>query len=86
MKFSDKNKLLVFLVIPINDKSKVLMRNISFSKDFNKVIIKKWKRLVKDGDITEVKYQEPRICRKCKIFIEDAIDMFKHLKDTHLDD
>ena len=60
------------------------MKNISFSQDLNKLIIKKWKRLVKDGDITEVKYKEPRKCRKCGIIVEDSIDMFKHIKDVHV--
>ena len=61
------------------------IRNISFSKDFNKLIIKKWKRLVKDGDITELEYKEPRKCGKCGIVVEDAIDMFKHIKDVHVE-
>ena len=60
------------------------MKNISYSKEFNKVIIKKWKRLVKDGVITEVSYKKGRKCQKCEIVVEDAIDMFKHIKDVHM--
>jgi len=70
--------------IPINDNTRVQMKNISYSKEFNKVIIKKWKRLVKDGVITEVSYKKGRKCQKCEIVVEDAIDMFKHIKDVHM--
>ena len=71
--------------IPINDKTKLQIKNISFCQNFNKLVIKKWKRLVKDGEITEVKYEEPRKCIKCGILLEDAIDMFKHIKDVHIE-
>ena len=70
--------------IPINDNTRVNIKNISNSEEFNKVIIKKWKRLVKDGDITDVSYKIPRKCLKCEIIVEDAIDMFKHIKDVHI--
>lgn len=40
---------------------------------------------MKDGDITEVKYKEPRKCGKCEAVLEDAIDMFKHIKDVHIE-
>ena len=71
--------------IPINDKTKVQIKNISFSQDFNKLIIKKWKRLVKDGDITEIMYKEPQKCGKCTAVVDNAIDMFKHIKDVHIE-
>merc|ERR1711915_568141 len=70
--------------VPINDRTSVRLRNISFHPDLNKLIIKRWKRLVKDGDITEVKYSIPRNCTKCGIALEDSIDMFKHIKDVHV--
>ena len=71
-------------IIPINDNMRVQMKNISYSEQLNKEIIKKWKRLIKHGDITEVAYKEPRKCLKCPIIVEDAIDMFKHIKDVHI--
>ena len=71
--------------VPINDKTKVQIKDISFMPKFNKLIIKKWKRLVKEGDIKEVKYSTPRTCKKCNSVFEDAIDMFKHIKDIHVD-
>ena len=71
--------------VPIDDRTKIQVKNISFNPEFNKLIIKKWKRLIKDGDITEVKYSTPRTCNKCNFVFEDAIDMFKHIKDFHVD-
>ena len=72
--------------IPIKDKANIWIKNISYSPKFSKLVIKKWKRLVKDGDITEVKYEKPRICKKCGTVFEDAIDKFKHIKDFHVKD
>ena len=60
----------------------VKINNISFSH--NKVVIKKWKRMVLDGDIKEVQYSTPRKCKKCSLIFVDAIDMFKHIKDIHI--
>ena len=60
----------------------VKINNISFSH--NKVVIKKWKRMVLDGDIKEVRYSTPRKCKKCSLIFVDAIDMFKHIKDIHI--
>ena len=62
----------------------VKMSNISFSPEYNKVVIKKWKRMVLDGDIKEVQYSTPRKCKKCSLSFVDAIDMFKHIKDIHI--
>ena len=59
----------------------VKINNISFSH--NKVVIKKWKRMVLDGDIKEVQYSTPRKCIKCSLIFVDAIDMFKHIKVIH---
>ena len=66
------------------DKAKVKMSNISFSPEYNKLIKKKWKRMVQDADIKEVWYSTPRKCKKCSLIFEDAIDMFKHIKDIHV--
>ena len=62
----------------------VKMSNISFSPEYNKVVIKKWKRMVLDGDIKEVRYSTPRKCKKCSLIFVDAIDMFKHIKVIHI--
>ena len=69
---------------PIDHRVKIRVKNISFNPHFNKLIIKKWKRLVKDGAIKLVKYSPPKICNKCNLVFEDAIDMFKHIKDFHV--
>ena len=70
--------------VPIDDKANVKMSNISFSPEYNKVVIKKWKRMVLDGDIKEVQYSTPRKCKKCSLSFVDAIDMFKHIKVIHI--
>ena len=70
--------------VPIDDKANVKMSNISFSPEYNKVVIKKWKRMVLAGDIKEVRYSTPRKCKKCSLIFVDAIDMFKHIKDIHV--
>ena len=70
--------------VPIDDKANVKMSNISFSPHYNKVVRKKWRRMVLDGDIKEVQYSTPRKCKKCSLSFVDAIDMFKHIKDIHI--
>ena len=70
--------------VPIDDKANVKMSNISFSPHYNKVVRKKWRRMVLDGDIKEVQYSTPRKCKKCSLIFVDAIDMFKHIKDIHI--
>ena len=40
--------------------------------------------MVKDGDITELSYDKPRHCGKCKAVMSDAIDMIKHIRDSHI--
>ena len=37
--------------VPIDDKANVKMSNISFSPEYNKLIKKKWKRMVLDGTL-----------------------------------
>ena len=62
----------------------VKINNISFSPHYNKVVRKKWRRMVLDGDIKEVQYSTPRKCKKCSLSFVDAIDMFKHIKVIHI--
>ena len=69
--------------VPISGGCNVKIRNLSFSADHHKTVVKKWKRLIKDGDITEVDYDIPRACGKCKAVIPDAIEMFKHIRQHH---
>ena len=69
---------------PISGKCDVKIRNLSFSAKHHKNVIKKWKKLIKDGDISEVRYDTPRACGECNAIICDAIDMFKHIKDKHM--
>ena len=70
--------------VPISGGCNVKLRNLSFSADHHKNVVKKWKRLIKDGDITEVSYDTPRACGKCKAVIPDSIEMFKHIRQLHL--
>ena len=73
---------------PIKGRVGVKLTSISFSQEHNKTVIKKWKRLVKDGDtgaINALKYPAPKKCSKCDARFGDAIDMFKHIKETHID-
>ena len=70
--------------VPIVNKLNVRVPNISFSSETHKTVIKKWKQLVKDGDITQVEYDTPRQCQKCGLSCSDAIEMFKHIKDDHV--
>ena len=69
--------------VPISGGCTVKIRNLSFSADHHKIVVKKWKRLIRDGDITEVNYDIPRTCGKCKAVIPDAIEMFKHIRQRH---
>ena len=70
--------------VPIQNRVGVRIPNISFSSDLHKTVLKKWKQLVKDGDITEVEYDQPRRCGKCGLSLSDAIEMFKHIKEDHV--
>ena len=70
--------------VPIKNAVRVTLQNLTFNPDHHKSVIKKWKHLVKDGDITEVEYQQPRRCPKCSAVLSDAIEMFKHIKDNHV--
>ena len=69
--------------VPISGGCNVKIRNLSFSSDHHRTIVKKWKRLIKDGDITEVQYDIPRSCGKCKALMPDAIEMFRHIRHHH---
>ena len=69
--------------VPIKNLVGVQIQNLSFNQEMHKTVIKKWKQLVKDGDITDVSYSQPRKC-KCGLHFSDAIDMFKHIKDVHI--
>ena len=70
--------------IPIQNKVGLRVQNISFNSDLHKTVLKKWKQLVKDGDITQVDYEQPRQCGKCGLTFSDAIEMFKHIKEDHV--
>ena len=70
--------------VPIAGGCGVRLKNVTFSPDHHKVVRKKWKRMVKDGDITSVSYDMPRPCGKCNALMSDAIDMFKHIKENHI--
>ena len=70
---------------PIKDKVGVKLNNLSFSSEHNTTIIKKWRRLVKDGEITTIKYSPPRKCKKCDKIFEDSVDMFQHIKSSHIE-
>ena len=70
---------------PIKERVKVKLNNLSYTSEHNATIIKKWRRLVKDGDITSIKYSPPRKCKKCDNVFEDSVDMFKHIKSSHVD-
>ena len=70
---------------PIKTTMGVRMSNVSLKVEHNKTVIKKWRRLVKDGDIPAVRYTLPRKCKKCDEVLEDSVDMFKHIKEAHID-
>ena len=70
--------------VPIRKKLSINVQNVSFNPNYHKTVIKRWKNLVKDGEITEVSYSYPRVCRKCNIAMDDAVDMFKHIRDAHI--
>ena len=70
---------------PIKETVKVKLNNLSYTSEHNATIIKKWRRLVKDGDITSIKYSPPRKCKKCDMVFEDSVDMFKHIKSSHIE-
>ena len=70
---------------PIKTTVGVRMSNVSLKVEHNKTVIKKWRRLVKDGDIPAVRYSMPRKCKKCDEVLEDSVDMFKHIKEVHID-
>ena len=70
--------------VPIRKKLSINVQNLSFNPNYHKTVIKRWKNLVKDGEITEVSYSNPRVCRKCNIAMDDAVDMFKHIRDAHI--
>ena len=70
--------------VPIRKKFSINIQNLSFNPNYHKTVIKRWKNLVKDGEIAEVAYSHPRVCRKCNIAMNDAVDMFKHIRDVHI--
>ena len=70
--------------VPIRKKFSINVQNLSFNPNYHKTVIKRWKNLVKGGEITEVAYTQPRVCRKCNIAMDDAVDMFKHIRDVHI--
>ena len=70
---------------PIKETVKVKLNNLSYTSEHNATIIKKWRRLVKDGEITSIKYSPPRKCKKCDAIFEDSVDMFKHIKSSHIE-
>ena len=70
--------------VPIRKKFSINVQNLSFNPNYHKTVIKRWKNLVKAGEITEVAYTQPRVCRKCNIAVDDAVDMFKHIRDVHI--
>ena len=70
--------------VPIRKKLSINVQNLSFNPNYHKTVIKRWKNLVKDGEIAEVAYSHPRVCRKCNIAMNDAVDMFKHIRDVHI--
>ena len=70
---------------PIKTTMGVKISNVSLKVEHNKTVIKKWRRLVKDGDISAVRYSMPRKCTKCDEVLEDSVVMFKHIKEVHID-
>ena len=70
--------------VPIKNQAHIRLKNISFNPEYHKTVIKSWKQLVKDGEITDVDYSRSRKCVKCNLSFNDAIDMFKHIKDKHV--
>ena len=70
--------------VPIRKRLSINVQNLSFNSAYHKTIIKRWKKLVRDEEISDVTYSQPRICRKCNIPMNDAIDMFKHIRDVHM--
>lgn len=70
---------------PIKKSLDVRLGSVSYRAELNKTVIKKWKRLVKDGDIQDIRYSAPRKCGKCAEVFDDAVDMFKHIKEVHVD-
>ena len=70
---------------PIKDKMNLKLKNVSFSSEHNAIVIKNWRRLVKDGDITRFKYSPAKKCSKCDSVFEDSLDMFKHIKSSHME-
>ena len=70
---------------PIKDKMNIKLKNVSFSSEHNAIVIKNWRRLVKDGDITSFKYSPAKKCSKCESVFEDSLDMFKHIKSSHME-
>merc|ERR1712107_447214 len=46
--------------VPIKNLVGFQIQNLSFNQEMHKTVIKKWKQLVKDGDITDVSYSQPR--------------------------
>jgi len=70
--------------VPIRKKFSINVQNLSFNLNYHKTVIKRWKNLVKDGEIAEVAYSHPRVCKKCNIAMNDSVDMFKHIRDVHI--
>ena len=70
--------------VPVVKSCEVKLTNLTFSAQHHRTVVKRWKRMVKDGDITELSYDKPRHCGKCKAVMLDAIDMIKHIRDSHI--
>ena len=69
---------------PIQDQTKVLLENISYNKELNKVVIKQWKRLVVKGELDINQYKMPKKCQKCESSFDNPVDMLKHIRDIHI--
>ena len=66
---------------PIIIDTNVRMKDITVNPEYSKLVMKQWKKMLKNRDI---EYSHSLHCPKCKRVITDAVDMFKHIKDMHL--
>jgi len=73
-----------FVNLRKRSKVRINVRNISQDFLYHHQVVRHWRRRIKDGDITSVDYGLPRKCTKCSLVLSNAIDMFRHIRDAHI--
>jgi len=70
-------------VLPIKQNKMLRVKNVSYSQKWGDRVRKCYKKLILSAVIEDDRYEAPRNCLRCSVEINNATDMFLHLK-THL--